>query len=77
MAPGEIDNAAAAQLAMDAPSGLPGFVELLARQAAGRTDRTRDAIEEGLAGKTADIMMRQAAAGRGRERRIEDADASW
>ena len=62
MAAGDIDDAAAAEVAPDPLGHLPGFVQFLARQAAGFANRAPETIEQRLAGKPTEIVLRQSAA---------------
>ena len=69
VASAEVDDAAAAAHPPHPPRQLPGFVQLLARQAPGGADRAGDPIEQRLAGEPAEIVRREAAGGPVREHR--------
>ena len=60
MAGGEVDDATAAEETPDAPGHFPGFVEFLAREAAGMTDGARNPVEQGVAGKPIEIAVCEA-----------------
>ena len=68
MSGGEIDDAAAAEEAADAPRHLPRFVQLLARQAARAAHRAGETIEERVARKPTQVVFCEAALRRVRER---------
>ena len=55
----QLDHPPAADPAPHATRDLPGLEQLLARQALGVADRTRDAIEERPAGKPAEVVAGQ------------------
>ena len=63
MSGSQIDDATTSQPAADAPRHLPGLVELLARQAARLAHRTRQTIEERVAGEPPDVVMGEPALG--------------
>ena len=51
-----VDDAPAAKASPHAPAHLPRFIEFLARQASRVADRAGEAIEEGAAGKTIEVV---------------------
>jgi len=57
MSGGKIDDAAAAKDAADTARHLPRFVQLLARQAAGMTHATSQAVEQRGAGKPLQVTI--------------------
>src|SRR5262249_36786208 len=68
MAGAEIDDASAAEEAAGAPRHFPGFVQLLAGEAARAADGAGDAIEERSPPKTSEIVRREARLRRAGER---------
>ena len=60
MSGGQIDDAAAAENATNAPRHLPRLVQLLARQAAGMTHRVREPVEERVARKALQVAVGEA-----------------
>jgi len=60
----QIDDAAAAEEPPYAAADLPRLVELLARQAPGAANGSRDAVEERGAGESFEITLRQPTARR-------------
>ena len=60
MSGGQIDDAAAAEDATNAPRHLPRLVQLLARQAAGMTHRVREPVEERFARKALQVAVGEA-----------------
>jgi hypothetical protein len=71
MATAEVDDPAPAHVASHPPRHLPGFVELLARQASRLADGPGDPIEQGVADEAAAIVRRQPAVCSVRERRCD------
>ena len=69
---GQIDNATTSQPAADAPRHLPRLVELLARQAARFAHHARNAIEERVPGKPAQVADGEPALGGEGERHVPD-----
>ena len=69
VATAEVDDTAAAAHPPHAPRHLPRFVQLLARQALGRTDRPGDSIEQRLAAEAPEVVRGEAAVRAARERR--------
>ena len=69
VATAEVDDTAAAAHPPHAPRHLPRFVQLLARQALGRTDRPGDSIEQRLAAEAAEVVRGEPAVRAARERR--------
>ena len=67
MSGGQIDDASAAKDPADAARHLPGFEQLLARQTASAADGARESIEERVASKATEVVMREAALRRMRE----------
>ena len=60
----QIDDASAAKETPHPARRLPGFVEFLARQAAGLTDGTGQPMKERVVGKAAEIVVGQASLSR-------------
>jgi hypothetical protein len=54
---GDIDDAPAAKEPPHAARGLPRFVQLLSRQAAGMTHRSGHAIEDRMTGKPIEVAI--------------------
>jgi hypothetical protein len=61
----EVDDAPTAKAPTDPPRHFPGLEQLLARQASGVTHGAGDTVKQGVAGKTIDVPIREAAAGGG------------
>jgi hypothetical protein len=74
VAAGNIDDAPATAPPPDTPRHLPGFIELLARQASDAADRAADPVEERAAGKSPEVVLRQAAVTAGRKSGMQMAD---
>ena len=56
----QVDDAAAAEETPCTTGHLPGFVQFLAREAPRPAHRTRDAIEQGLAGESTQVVFGEA-----------------
>jgi len=63
MAAGQVDHPPATEAAADPTGHFPGFIQLLAGQAAGPADRPGDAVEESLSGELGQEPFRQAVLG--------------
>ena len=77
MAAAEIDDAAAAKEPPHPPRHLPRLVQFLARQASCVADSAGQPIEERAAGKAAEILVGQPAAGGGREAMALSYRTTW
>src|SRR6185369_15597661 len=64
MSAGQINHPAATEPASYPARHLPGFIQFLARQAAGFADGAGNAVEEGVAGKAAQVAAVETIAGR-------------
>jgi hypothetical protein len=59
MTAANIDDAPTATDAAHSPRGFPGFIQVLARQAASVTDGTSESMEQRVVGKAPEVVIGQ------------------